>query len=175
MRDGTEEKVSNQNTKNTWVSTDNHLFRSKQYTQKHTIAPSNNVKKPPLVSHKTVMSLSRIPITLSKYLKGKRESELNTGAALHYIGKSLWLFLGITQFTLHDWLKQTDGGVLGAHHRILHKPTKIPARKTSHCMQISLCLINKARNKVEKFPAVTRLTCDNLPHGSTPKSKKDIQ
>lgn len=120
------------------------------------------------------MSLSWIPIILSKYSKGKRASELKTSAPLHYTGKSQGLLLGIAWLTLYDWLKQTDGGLLGAHHRVIHKPTKIPARKNSHCMQTNLCLINKAR-KVEKFPAVTGLTCDNLPHGSTPKSKEDIQ
>lgn len=56
--------------------------------------------------------------------------------------------------------------------RVIHKPTKTPARKTSHSTQISLCLINKARNTVGKFPAVRGLTCDNLPDSSSPKSKK---
>lgn len=110
-----------------------------------------------------VTALSRMPVTLSRYLKGKYVPELNTGAALHCIRKSLWLLLGITWLTFYDWLKQTDGGLLGVLHRVIHKPTKIPARKSSHHMQISLCLINIARNPVGKFPAVRHLTCDNLP------------
>lgn len=42
MRDGPEGKVSNQNTKNTYVSTDDHLFRGKLWIQKHTTNPNPN-------------------------------------------------------------------------------------------------------------------------------------
>lgn len=140
-----------------------------------TSLPPTKLIKTPLVSQETVMALSGIPITLSKYLRGKRVPAVNAGAALDCVRKSLWLPLGITWLTFYDWLKHTDAGFLGAHHRVIHKPTKPPAIKTSHCMRIRLCLINKARNTVGKFPAVRDLTCDNLPHGSTPKSKKDIQ
>lgn len=121
------------------------------------------------------MALSRRPINLSKYLRGKRVPEVNTGAALHSTRKSLRLLLGTTWLMFYDWLKQTDGGFLELITELstlASHTTKTLARKTSHGMQISLCLINKARNTVGKFPALRGLTCDNLPHGSTPKSKK---
>lgn len=72
-------------------------------------------------------------------------------------------------------MTETDIKFLEAHHKVVQKPGKKPFRKVNQGIQISLSLINNARNKAENFSAFIGAIFSNLPTAAILRAKKNIQ